>query len=144
MASQNLYKDLAVQFGHISKDDPNAVSRFFDSDIYTLPTETRHQILSILLSNISDLSDPKTFPELPEDDYVPLPKPENYVRADEKYKSRRRTKIATLDDSTKVPLSAPAVHNAICRTHFMSHAFYRLANLIYRIERRLFCSKRNN
>jgi len=76
----HVYRDLAVKYGQIDPDDPGAVNRFFEKDVYNLSRFTRLRIILTLFRHIGGQAEAVDFDILDED--VPLPDPANYKRAD--------------------------------------------------------------
>jgi len=85
----NVYRELAIQYGDIDADDPNAVNRFFESGVYSLDDKTRLTILESLFSRMDDVAALDEIPEIL-DEQVPLPDPANYQRADAKIRRAKR------------------------------------------------------
>lgn len=86
----NVYKELAMQYGDINTDDPKAINRFFESDVYELPEETRLSIIDALFARMDEMPEPSQFIDMAEDEDVPPPNPANYQRADAKRRRARR------------------------------------------------------
>jgi hypothetical protein len=78
----HVYRDLAVKYGKIDPDDPGAVNRFFEKDVYNLSRFTRLRIIVTLFRHIGDQPEAVNFDILDKDEDVPLPDPANYKRAD--------------------------------------------------------------
>jgi len=75
------YEELAIEYGSIDTQDPNAVNRFFESDVYALPEETRLTIIEKLFAKMEEASLVDVIPEIA-DEHVPFPNPSDYRRAD--------------------------------------------------------------
>lgn len=83
--SMHVYRDLAVKYGNIDPDEPGAVNRFFEIDVYNLSRFTRLRIIVTLFRHIDDHQCEDVCFDISDED-VPLPNPANYKRAD----ARRR------------------------------------------------------
>lgn len=77
----SVYKDLAIQYGNINTEDSDAVNRFFEQDVYSLPLEKRLEIIDILFKRVKDEESIQEAPVII-DEHVPFPNPDNYERAD--------------------------------------------------------------
>jgi len=126
----SVYEDLAIQYGNIKTDDPDAVNRFFETDVYALPEEIRLRIIASLFNHPDDKLPQENIPERPHEN-IPLPDPAHYQRADRKRRSRRSDRALNMKSgSLRVP--KPKYKHAV------SGFVARLTKMIWRIENRLF------
>ena len=77
----SLYEELAIEYGNIDTEDPNAVNRFYESDVYALPEETRLTIIETLFAKREEITRVDVIPKIV-DEQVPFPNPRDYQRAD--------------------------------------------------------------
>jgi len=132
----SVYKDLAIQYGNINTDDPDAVNRFFETDVYALPEEIRLRIIRSLFKHLNDDGSEENIPEIPHEN-IPLPDPANYQRADSKRRTCRSDRA--LNMKSGILWTSKSKYK-----HAISDFVARLTKMIWRIENRLFNHRGDN
>lgn len=87
----HVYSEIAESFG-VDPGDSEAVLRFFSEDIYDLSIEVKKSIAMELLSRDAEQAKEEGTTE-DSDEFIPLPDPSNYIRADVKRRMRRLKKV---------------------------------------------------
>lgn len=83
----HVMRDIAEQYGQVDRTDMEAVYRFYEEGIFTLPRFTQLRIVATLIKRKDEAATEEDYEETDED--VPLPNAANYVRAD--VRRRRKT-----------------------------------------------------
>jgi len=132
----SVYEDLAIQYGNIKTDDPDAVNRFFETDVYALPEEIRLRIIASLFNFQNEELPQGNIPDLPHEN-IPLPDPAHYQRADSKRRTCRSDRA--LNMKSGILWTSKSKYK-----HAISGFVARLTKIIWRIENRLFNHRGDN
>jgi hypothetical protein len=128
-----IYTEIAVKYGEINTDDPNAVNRFFENDVYLLPEKTRLKIIDALLSQVGEISQGNVAKM--EHEEVPFPDPGNYVRADSQPKlAEIPNGLSSINVDNKLLAGMDALKAESTVHHAISALLVKLAGRVRRFE----------